>query len=119
MPQDVTMEGIELLEFVKANPELTKIQLSLQTGYFKITPEGKQKAQASLLMDALATASGIIMADGTNLKSKTKSYKTKRHGNGILLVGKVYVDELLGAGNDCEFTIIVDKESESIVLEKI
>lgn len=119
MPQATVLEGLDLLTFVRNNPTLTKIEIALGTGYFKTTKDGGQKAQTSLLMDALANASGISIARGDNLQRKNKSYKTKRHSNGILLVGKIYVEELLGVDPDSEFNIIIDKESESIVLEKI
>jgi len=118
MPQATVIEGAELLTFISANPTLTKMELAMQAGYFKTTKEGGRKAQTSYLMDALAIASGISINQG-ELSRKTKSYKTKRHSNGILLIGKIYVEELLGVDPDSEFNIIIDKESESIVLEKI
>lgn len=120
MPQANALVGEALLEFIQENPKLDKYELAKGAGYYKLNPDNTTKPQASLFMDALALASGIKLAAKTNLRRKAKSYKTKRHNSGIVLVGRVYIEELLGEGcQNCDFNIIVDKESESIVLEKI
>lgn len=89
------LQGKDLIEFVKENPELNRTQLARKAGYVTTTPEGKKKVLVQQFYDAVLEAQGLPIKNGhPGIGSgKNAQYLTTVHKSGILLVGKSYTNE--------------------------
>lgn len=112
------LTGSDLLEFVKANPDLPKDQLMAQTGYSYQREDGKTSYKTSDFMNSLLAAQGIILTPPKTSRGAGRqlSYKTKCMPNGNVTVGSAYFNKA-GAEPGDAFDIIIGEKQ--IILKPI
>ena len=111
------LSGPELLQFVKANPELATTALARQAGYVTTIAKGPNEGQERLLEKAFIKA--LVAAQGVQLKTgrapgKTAQFETTVHRNGIVLLGKTYTEKF-GVEPGAVLSIQIDDEGIHLI----
>jgi len=114
------LEGQELIEFVKANPDMDKAELVERAGYFLDKDDETISLQYTAFYEALSAAHGTPVGKGG------KAAGGKRRGVGILSVGKTngalvigpsYVGAAGGEAGD-QFQVVKATEGELILRKR-
>lgn len=107
------LTGADLINFVKANPQLTQRQLAKAAGYTRTSAEsGKEQILEKAFYQALLRANGMELQTGKPT-GKTARYETTVHRSGVVLVGKTYVNRFgLKPGDE----LVIALEDDSIRL---
>lgn len=111
------LSGPELLQFVKANPDMAKTELARQAGYVTTTAKGQNAGKERLLEKAFYNA--LVAAQGVQLKTgrapgKTAQFETTVHRNGIVLLGKTYTEKF-GVEPGAVLSIQIDDEGIHLI----
>lgn len=92
------LEGLELLQFVNENIELSKAALAKGANYYRYIPKDDAPGEFRTQVNVEAFYDALLAAQGINLKKRTTvgkavAYQTSVHNNGVVLVGKNYIEE--------------------------
>jgi AbrB family looped-hinge helix DNA binding protein len=99
------LTGAELIDYVKQNPHMSRTALARATGYVTVTKKGNERVLAQKMYDALLVAKGLPMDERPRV-GKVARYSTTVHKNGIVLIGKTYVQEFgIEAGDELEIVL--------------
>lgn len=105
--------GNELIEFVKANDTLNRKELAAAAGYVRTTKTGKEQILTKTFTDALLSAKGTPIQVG-RAPGKTIKYVTTVHTNGVVLIGKNYVEKF-GLNPGDELDIVLEDDAIKLV----
>lgn len=97
--------GAELIEFVKENDTKSQKELAEYAGYVRTTKTGKTQVLTKSFINALLSAKGMPLQVG-KAPGKVAKYQTTVHANGVVLIGKTYIDKFgLNPGDELDILI--------------
>lgn len=86
------LTGADLVSFVQENPNLNQKELARAAGYVRTTETGKEQVLSKRFYQELLAARGVSLHVG-KASGKTARFETTVHKNGVILVGKTYVEQ--------------------------
>ena len=113
IPFLLMLVGNELIEFVKANDTLNRKELAAAAGYVRTTKTGKEQILTKTFTDALLSAKGTPIQVG-RAPGKAIKYVTTVHTNGVVLIGKNYVEKF-GLNPGDELGIVLEDDAIKLV----
>lgn len=105
--------GNDLIEFVKQNDTMNRKELASAAGYVRTTKSGKEQILTKMFTDALLSAKGTPIQVG-KAPGKTVKYITTVHANGVVLIGKAYVEKF-GLNPGDELDIVLEEDAIKLV----
>ncbi|MEB3199247.1 MAG: AbrB family transcriptional regulator [Synechococcaceae cyanobacterium] len=111
------LTGPELLAKVKELGDSSKSDLVRAAGYVSSKKDGSERLNFTAFYEALLEAKGLSFGEPAGRggrRGKTLSYVARVQGNGNLLVGKAYTDQL-GLNPGDEFEIKLGKKQIRLV----
>ena len=120
------LTGPELVEFVKANPNMDRSELIQEAGYFKEKKDGHVTVQTLQFFEALTEANKISVkkpaSRSTNGNGKTRAKgQVKTTKLGTLPVSRAYLGQIgIGEGEYAKITVEDDNSGQpvAVVIEK-
>lgn len=107
------LTGSELLAAVKRLEAegASKNQIAIETGYFTVTKDGKERVNSTSFYEALLEAKGVTIGGNGGKKSTGRklTFRTKVQFNGNLMIGSAYTGAA-GFNPGDEFQIIVGRK---------
>jgi hypothetical protein len=94
------LKGKELIAFIKAHPELGKTELARQSGYTRISEEGKEQIMLQAFFEASMAAHGTPIHSRGGAGGPRSKYRTTVHASGIMIVGRTYIKEFSAQPGD-------------------
>lgn len=89
------LTGEELLAKIKECGDAPKSDVVAACGYVSTRDGGKPRLRFASFYEAVSAARGVVVGgSGSGRRTTKKSRRIKCHGNGSLLVGKAYTQEL-------------------------
>ena len=111
------LTGPDLLAKVKELGDASKSDLVRAAGYVSAKKDGAERLNFTAFYEALLEAKGLSFGETSNRggkRGKALSYVARVQGNGNLLVGKAYTDQL-GLRPGDEFEIKLGKKQIRLV----
>lgn len=113
IPFLLMLVGNELIDFVKKNDTLNRKELAAAAGYVRTTKSGKEQILTKTFTDALLSAKGTPIQVG-KAPGKAVKYITTVHSNGVVLIGKTYVEKF-GLNPGDELDILLEDDAIKLV----
>lgn len=105
--------GNELIDFVRQNDTLGRKDLAAAAGYVRTTKTGKTQVLLQQFTNALLSAKGTPLQMG-KAPGKSAKYLTTVHSNGVVLIGKTYIEKF-GLNPGDELDIHLDEDAIRLI----
>lgn len=113
IPSIHMLVGNELIDFVKQNDTLGRKELAAAAGYVRTTKTGKSQVLTQQFTNALLSAKGTPLQVG-KAPGKAAKYQTTVHANGVVLIGKIYIEKF-GLNPGDELDIVIEDDAIKLV----